>query len=138
MSDPNLVTVFDKNGEPFETTRANARDLVNHVGWTYARPTIIEKVVEAKSAPAPFVEEPTTPVAEEAPAPVVEEPAAEEAVEEVPATEAATVFTTAEEFEGLDRDGVVAYLAATFPDYQPHHRAGRDKLVEEAIKLAGE
>ncbi len=137
MSDPNLITVFDKNGEPFETTRANARDLVNHVGWTYARPTVIEKIVEATPAPAPVVEEPAAPVAEEAPTPAVEEPAAE-AAEEVAAVEAATVFTTAEEFEGLDRDGVVAYLAATFPDYQPHHRSGRDKLVEDAIKLAGE
>lgn len=133
MSDPNMTTVYDKNGEPFETSRANARDLVTHAGWSFARPTVIEKIVEVQPTPVP------TPIVEEtAAAPVFEEETA--AAEDFDAATATGVelFTTVEQFADLDREGVVVYLADNFPDFQPHHRAGRDKLVEEAIKLAGE
>lgn len=120
MSDPNLITVFDKNGEPFETTRANARDLVTHVGWSYSRPTVIEKVVEAKPEPAPVVE------VETAAAPVVE-----------PETTVSDEKTE-DPFAGMDRDAVAAYITANFPDATFHHKTGRDKLVELALSLAGE
>jgi predicted TIM-barrel enzyme len=32
----NTVTVFDGKGEAFEMSQANANDVVQHLGWTYA------------------------------------------------------------------------------------------------------
>lgn len=33
-----MVTVFDKEGNPHEYQRHQANDLVNHVGWTWGNP----------------------------------------------------------------------------------------------------
>lgn len=140
MSDPNLITVFDKNGEPFETSRANARDLVTHVGWTYGRPKVVEKIVEVATPAAPVVETLVAPVAEvETPAaPVVEAPAAPVVETEVATPAATALLTTVEAFEDFGRDEVVAYLTENFPAATYHHKTGRDKLVELAISLASE
>lgn len=125
MSDPNMVTVFDKNGDSFEMTKANARDLVEHAGWSYQRPTIIEKVVEK------VVEVPVVPVTP---------PAAEEPKTEEPETEAGEeqLLKTEEAFKDMDRDAVAAYLNKRFPDAAFHHKTGRDKLVELAVSLAAD
>jgi len=100
MSDPNMITVFDKNGDSFEMTKANARDLVEHAGWSYQRPTIIEKVVEK------VVEVPAAPVV----APVIEEPKTEavDAAADVATDGEEQLFTTEEAFKDMDRDAVAA------------------------------
>lgn len=128
MSDPNMITVFDKNGDSFEMTKANARDLVEHAGWSYTRPTIIEKVVEK------VVEVPAAPVA----APVAEEPKTETPVTETAADDTGEeqLLKTEEAFKDMDRDAVAAYLNKHFPDATFHHKTGREKLVELAITLA--
>lgn len=124
MTDPNTVTVYDKEGTPFEVSRANAVDLVQVDGWTFSKPVV--KIVEAPAAPA----EPTPPVVDEDEGEDEEEDGDDE-------EEAGAVLTTEEEFEALpDRADVVAYLAKHFPDYRPHHLAKREKLIADAIQLA--
>lgn len=148
MSNPNTTTVYDPKGEAFEMSKANARDLVAHMGWSFSKPTVIVKEVAAEEE-APACEVPTetesTPT-EEAPAAVeeaaaeeapAEEAAAEEAPEETAAPAADAPFTTEEQFAELtERDQLVEYLGKHFPDFKPHHKAGRDSLVAKAIELA--
>ena len=155
MSNPNLFTVWSPDGtEMIETSRANARDLVTHAGWLSSPPTVIEKIVvvekDAETAPVetPAAETP----AEEAPAAETEandeteEDSEEEAGEgdedegsedEGSSENAPAVRKTEEDFADLtEREDVVAYLAATFPDFKPHHLSKRDGLVAKAIELA--
>jgi len=160
MSNPNTVTVYSPEGDPFEMSRANARDLCNHRNWSM-------NPVAHSTATAPATKEidhgsPASERSVEAPVPekaeVEAEPAADEAeveveaeeevVEEVAADEdeaaadqdnASAPFTTEEQFADLvEREDVVAYLADHFPDFRPHHKAGRDGLVAKAIELAAE
>lgn len=52
MSNPNTVTVYSPEGEPFEMSRVNARDLCNHRDWSMSppegtvTPTPVEEVAE--------------------------------------------------------------------------------------------
>ncbi len=122
MSNPNTVTVFSPEGEPFEMSRVNARDLCNHREWSMSPPE------GGVTAP---VEEPADAVDEAGETETTEEAGEEEVTDEV------TVFTTEEQFAALtEREDVVAYLAATFPEFKPHHKSSRDGLVAKAIELA--
>ncbi len=156
MTNPNLITVWSPDGsEMIETSRANARDLVTHVGWTYSPPHVIEKIVVVEKTET-IEKEPANEVGEtkaETPAAtetetVNETPAAdagndeageeEAGDEEVDASEnTPTVRKTEEDFADLEsREDVVAYLAVAFPDFKPHHLSKRDGLVVKAIELA--
>lgn len=124
MSNPNYISVFDPKGEHFEMVRANARDLVEHAGWTYSPPKVIEKIVQAVVAPE-AVETPEPEVIEE---------------EEAPVTEEEDSGPTADEdkFSFIkDREQAVAYLAENFPEFKPHHRAGFESLIEKIVELSG-
>lgn len=145
MSNPNTATVFDPNGDVFEMSKANARDLVEHAGWSFSKPIMIEKIVEV---PVKHTT-PETPAKEEAEQEEAAEEAAEEeatdddveeAVEEAAEEEAETEADTAvtlEDFADIeDRDAAVKYLAENFPDFKPHHKAGRDSLVEKIVELS--
>lgn len=97
-----LVKVYSPDGEVFENSPANARDLVVHAGWSYdklkktatAIPAPVEAVEEVKvEAPAPEVIEVEAPV-EVAAEEVVEEAAAEEVVAEDEADEDAKPAAT--------------------------------------------
>jgi hypothetical protein len=118
MSNPNTTTVYDKKGEAFEMSKMNARDLVEHAGWTFSKPTVIEKIVEVPA----------------------ETPAAETATEETPAEEEvteeeATAEVTAEDFAHLeDRDAAAAYAEEKF-GHKPHHLAKRDTIIEKIVEL---
>lgn len=141
MSNPNLFKVWSPDGsEMVETSRANARDLTTHAGWLNSPPTVVEKIVVVE---VPAAAETKT----ETPAPVVEAaPAAETVVEEAPAAEETPVVEeaaapaarkTEKDFDDLpEREDVVAYLAATFPEYKPHHLTRRETLIKKAIELA--
>ncbi len=142
---PNLISVWSPDGsEMIETSRANARDLVSHVGWSYSPPHVIEKIVVVEKEATHEVgetktETPTTTETEE----VIETPAEdedageEESAEEEPSGEAPAVRKTEEDFADLEtREDVVAYLATAFPSFKPHHLAKRDGLVAKAIELA--
>ena len=133
MSNPNMTTVFDKNGEPFEMNKANARDLVEHAGWSFQKPTVIEKIVEVPAKEEKKVED--------------EQAEDEKEVEEISdsTVSASHADNTAEEqplrhmedFGDYEtREDMVEYLAKFFPDFKPHHKAGRDSLVEKAVELA--
>lgn len=147
MSNPNTVTVYSPEGEPFEMSRINARDLCAHRGWSMSpltsgkAPAPKKEAEDAAADSAGSVEDAATEITEteapaEAEAEVVEE-AVEEAVEEVTAEAGVKVFTTADEFDELTtREDVVAYLAAAFPDFKPHHKSSRDGLIAKAIELA--
>lgn len=121
--DPNTVVVYDKKGEAFEMSKMNARDLVDHMGWSFSKPTVIEKIVEVPAEPA--AEEPA---AEEAPA---EEEEAEEAASE----EEDDAPVTAEDFAHLkDRDAAAAYAEEKF-GHKPHHLAKRETIIEKIVEL---
>lgn len=146
MSNPNLVLIFSPAGEPFETSRANARDLTSHAGWSFSPPAEVAAVAVAEaSKPVEAPKEPevaqTPPSSEggnadEGSEGTDDEGTGEEAGEEGTAEEEGVIFTTAEQFEGMDREAVVAYLAKNFPDYKPHHLTKVEKLVVKAIELA--
>lgn len=144
MSDINTVTVFSPANEPFEMSHANGRDLVAHAGWTYspqdgtpaAEPEETEEADDAGTDTSGSVEaENETDEGTEDGDAAGEEEAADEGTEEE-AGDVAELFTTEAQFEGLDRDDIVAYLAANFPDYHPHHKTGVEKLIAKAIELA--
>lgn len=133
------TTVYSPEGDMFETSALNAHDLVTHAGWSY-------EALTGTPAPAPAPEPVVTPPAEEPEADAdettdeseAEETADESDEDETPADEP-KVRKTVEDFADLeDRDAVIAYLATAFPDFKPHHLAGRDKLVEKAVELAAE
>lgn len=159
MTNPNLITVWSPDGsDMIETSRANARDLVTHVGWSYSPPHVIEKIVVVEKTET-TAEEPANEVGEtkaETPAATetetVTETPAEEAGEDdaeengdedegddeaETAEEAPAVRKTEEDFADLEsREDVVAYMAVAFPDFKPHHLSKRDGLVAKAIELA--
>lgn len=146
MTNPNTVTVYSPDGEPFEMSRVNARDLCAHRQWSMSPPDPAAANSAKPKEPAvaaPAVERGIEDEAEQAEAGQEEAGHADEAEagyadeaedgEEV----APTVFTTAEQFAHLEtREEVVAYLAATFPEFRPHHKSSRDGLVAKAIELA--
>ena len=154
----NLFKVWSPDGsEMVETSRANARDLTTHAGWLSSPPTVIEKIVVVEKETANEVVETETkaetPAATETPVTEEEAPAAEteeagsddddaatgddESADEDTKAETPAVRTTEEDFADLEsREDVVAYLAAAFPDFKPHHLMKRDKLVLKAIELA--
>lgn len=142
MSNPNTVTVYSPQGEPFEMSRVNARDLCSHRGWSMSPltvPPVSEAPAETKEAAdavndsAGSVEDAET---ESSATETGEAEAGEEAEEEVN-TAGVTIFTTEEEFASLpEREDVVDYLAVAFPDFKPHHKSSRDGLVAKAIELA--
>lgn len=152
----NLVTVFAPDGERFEVSTANARDLTSHVaGWSYDGN--VAAATPAPAAPAP------TPTA---PAPIVAEPVKDntdgsthEGQESVPTEEGRgeagpsegegeapvpaegegqeVAFTTVEQFAALtEKADVQAYITAKFPDFTIDGRSNRDKLIAQAIELA--
>lgn len=146
MSNPNIVNVFAPDGEMFEMTRVNARDLCTHAGWSMTRPDVI------KTAPAAEPEEEdhasneregsredgegTSGEAGRDEAETTGE-ASGEGQEEVLTESGPAFFTTAEEFDHLEtREAVVEYLAEKFPDFRPHHKSSRDGLIAKAIELA--
>lgn len=145
MSNPNLFTVWSPTNEPFETSRANARDLTSHAGWSYKPLDAVE--IAAATVPPVKVEEPKVEAVKEeidAPSEGSNEGAGETASEvtegegstEEEATESEKVEVTEADFAHLeDRDAVVAYLADKFPAFKPHHLSKRDKLVEKLVEL---
>lgn len=160
MSNPNTVTVFSPEGEPFEMSRVNARDLCTHRGWAMSPLTVPPvkaetpaKPVKAETPTKTETKEPehaevdregsgeadATGEAEDGEGEGSEGSAGSEATQpeqEDVLTDTAP-FTTEEQFAELtEREDVVAYLAKHFPDFRPHHKAGRDGLVAKAIELA--
>lgn len=150
MTDPNTITVFSPANEPFEMSHANARDLTSHAGWTYspqgAAPAAEPEAAEPEdTTDASTADEGSDEVSDEAEegtedgtedgGDTGEEEAGDEGEEEV-ASDDAVLFTTEEQFEGMERDEIVAYLSANFPDYHPHHKTGVEKLIAKAIELA--
>lgn len=151
MSNPNTVTVYSPEGEPFEMSRVNARDLCTHRGWSMS-PLTVPPVTEEPKAPAETKEEDHAEAEREGsgqadPAGEAEDGEGEGAEgstgSEAPGPEQEDVltgdapFTTEEQFAELtEREDVVAYLAKHFPNFRPHHKAGRDGLVAKAIELA--
>lgn len=147
MSNPNLVVVYSPEGEMFETTRANARDLITHVGWSTTKPEFNPSAAKAAEPEEPAhaaderegsIEdaEGTTGEGSTGEAEAGTEEAGEE---EVLSSADAELFTEFEQFAHLEtREQVVEYLADKFPDFKPHHKSSRDGLVAKAIELAGE
>lgn len=150
---PNLFKVWSPDGsEMIETSRANARDLTTHAGWLNSPPTIIEKIVIVEKAPTDEVVETkteteapaatevvteTAPAQEEAPAADEDDDADAGNEDDSTGDETPAARKTEEDFADLtERDDVVAYMAAAFPDFKPHHLMKRDKLVQKAIELA--
>lgn len=137
MSSPNTVTVYSPEGEPFEMSRVNARDLCTHRKWSMspltvppvaAAPAETEEAADASTDSEGSVEDV-----------VSNEGAAEEvADEEAPEVVSRLGIKTHEvEFDHMTtREDVVAYLADFFPDFKPHHKSSRDGLVAKAIELA--
>jgi len=157
MQNPNTVTVYSPEGEPFEMSRVNARDLCSHRGWSMSPLTVppvkAEKPAEIKTETPVETKEETHAEADsegsgQADATGETEDGEGEGTEgstsgETPGSEQEDVltdpviFTTEEQFAGMtDREDVVVYLAGAFPDFKPHHKAGRDGLVAKAIELA--
>jgi hypothetical protein len=157
MSNPNVVTVYSPEGEPFEMSRVNARDLCSHRGWSMSPLTVpplkAEKPTEIKTETPVATKEETHAEddregsgktdatgetedgegegSEGSPGGEASEPEQEDVLTDT------AIFTTEEQFAELtDREDVVAYLAKHFPDFRPHHKAGRDGLVAKAIELA--
>lgn len=135
---PNLVPVWSPEGEgPFEMSRANARDLTNHAGWSYSPPE-----GDAPAPVAPKAEDNgSTSTGESRTGEEgsdagngTEEGSGEEAGEEGEKGE--VDFSKAEHFEGMDREAVVAILGQKYPDFKPHHLAKVDSLVAKAVELA--
>lgn len=129
MANPNTVTIFDKKGEAYEMSRPNARDLAEHCGWTFSQPTVIikapEDVVVEQSVPA------AEPEADAEPEAVTESEPVTESVDETKVTEA--------DFDDLvTREDAVEYLEQNFPDFKPHHKTGRDKLIEKIVEFSNE
>lgn len=158
MSNPNLFIVYSPEGEKFETSRANARDLTTHAGWSYSPPAASIAActvppVKEEPKPAPQVETKT-----ETPAPkddtdasTSSEGRSEDASEgdeaseagEGEASEGATGENsedrklTADDFAYLEtREQAVALLADQFPAFKPHHKQDRDKLVAKLVELS--
>jgi len=122
MSNPNTTTVYDPKGDAFEMSKMNARDLVEHAGWTFTKPTIIEKVVQVPAEPAAV-----EPAAEDAP---VENEGTEDDAEDAPKPP-----VTAEDFAHLeDRDAAAAYIEEKF-GRKPHHLAKRETIIENIVEL---
>lgn len=135
MSNPNTVTVYSPDGEPFEMSRVNARDLVAHRKWSMSPMTAVETVLVQAEATSETV------VAPEIITQAVVADGEEEQVnfddDKIDEESDVGIFTTEEQFDGLtEREDVVAYLAKHFPDFVPHHKSSRDGLVAKAIKLA--
>ena len=135
MSNPNTVTVYSPDGEPFEMSRVNARDLVAHRKWSMSPMTAVETVLVQAEAITDTVVEPV----------VTTETVEVEGTEEQVITEDGKIdeesdviiLTTEEQFaEMTEREDVVAYLAKAVPDFVTHHKSNRDGLVAKAIKLA--
>lgn len=151
MHNPNTVTAYSPEGEPFEMSRVNARDLCSHRGWSMSPLTVPPVKTEIKAeTPAATKEEAHAEADSEgsredgqgtegSEADGTEGSAGSEAAQsqqEDVLTDTA-IFTTEEQFAELtEREDVVAYLAKHFPDFRPHHKAGRDGLVAKAIELA--
>jgi hypothetical protein len=137
MSNPDLPTVYSPAGEPFETSKANARDLVTHAGWSYTAPEKTTKAtLAATTAP---VTPPAAPAAPVTPPPVEEttEETTEETSEETSEeTAAPKLRLTVEDFADLtDRADIRAYIESTFK-VDADGRSSRDKLIAQAIALA--
>jgi len=154
MQNPNTVTVYSPEGEPFEMSRVNARDLCSHRGWSMSPLTGGNTKAEKPAEPKEEIhaeddregsgqadatgetedgegEGPEGSTGGEAPEPEQEDVLID------PRTDFSIPFTTEEQFAELtEREDVVDYLAKHFPDFVPHHRARRDGLVAKAIELA--
>lgn len=133
----NLVTVYSPEGEPFETSTANARDLVTHALWSYTAP---QGGVLAPVAPKEITDgESTVPPSEGgSPEGQAESEGSESANEGQGEGEEGgekAVLTEAD-FDGKTRDEVADWLAVNYPDYHPHHKTGVDKLIAKAIELS--
>lgn len=147
MSNPNTVTVYSPEGEPFEMSRVNARDLCTHRGWSMS-PLTVPPVAQPDEPEEEDHAEDEREGSGQADATGEAEDGEGEGAEgstggEAPGSEQEDVltdtapFTTEEQFAELtEREDVVAYLAKHFPDFRPHHKAGRDGLVAKAIELA--
>jgi hypothetical protein len=140
MSNPNTVTIWSPNGEPFEMSRVNARDLLNHAKWSSTPPEgaapakAVEVATEEDTSNGSADSERSVEDADEA---GTEAEAGEGEAAEAGEAEVTAPFTTEEQFAALtERDDVVAYLAKHFPDFKPHHKSSRDGLVAKAIELA--
>lgn len=160
----NLLTIYSPDGEKFEVTKPNFRDLTTHRGWS-AKPPVTtapaaapEPAPEPQSEPEPVIEPETEEDADagndgagsessdanEGEATETAEAGEEgdegEAGEEDEVSEDAEAFvpfTTVEQFDGLaDKLDVQAYLTQHFPDFKFDGRANRDKLIAQAIELA--
>jgi hypothetical protein len=138
MSNPNIVTVFSPDGDRFEMSRINARDLVNHRGWSMSPLTVPPTKAETKEETN--AEADTTGEADDVEGEGAEGSTGGEASDpeqEDVLTTSDAPYTTEEQFAELtEREDVVAYLAKHFPDFEPHHRSRRDGLVTKAIELA--
>ncbi len=157
-----LVKIYSPEGEPFEVSKANARDLTTHAGWSYAQagaaaptapaePEVVEEETETEETETEETETEETETEltdteqeDEADAQEgseseseaetgTDESGSEEAEGQEPVSE---VLTSEEDFADFEKEDVVKYLEDTFPDAQFDKRSGRDKLVVLALELA--
>jgi hypothetical protein len=147
-----LTVVYSPSGEKFEVTKANARDLVSHVGWSYngvvaagtPKPADVLKP-EPKTAPiAKEVSESEQPgksqeeIDDEAKRVLLKDGEVPAMSEVIKAAEPQrTQRLTVADFDDLeDKAAVADYIAKTFPDLKIDGRANRDKLIAQAIDEA--
>lgn len=149
-----LVKIFSPENEPFEVSKANARDLTTHRGWTYGPNdgTPAAAPVEEAEAEDEIETEDETETEDgsddtESGSESGDEEANEQDDEEANADgteeegsdgeeEAKELLTSEEDFADFDKEAVVAYLEKNFPEAAFDKRSGRDKLVAFAIEQA--
>lgn len=145
-----LFKIFSPEGEPFEVSKANARDLTTHAGWAYSPKT--EADAEEAETEAEVETEDETETEDDSDASETgaesgdeeandeqgsEEADADDAAEEEGSEEEAEgLLTSEEDFADFDKEAVVAYLEKNFPEAAFDKRSGRDKLVAFAIEQA--
>lgn len=149
-----LIKIFSPENEPFEVSKANARDLTTHRGWTYgpnngtpAAAPVEETEVETETETEVETETEDDSNASESGAESGDEEADDEqgseeadaddaAEEEGTEEEGEDLLTSEEDFADFDKEAVVAYLEKNFPEAAFDKRSGRDKLVAFAIEQA--
>jgi hypothetical protein len=145
----NTVTIYSPEGEMFENqTRANARDLVEHAGWSYdghvaaatPKPGTPAVTSSVTTSGHPLAEELTEEDAENVEVVETEMDYAEE--QEVRAQSVNRhvpgKFTEADFADLPTKAAVQTYIEDTFPDAEFDKRVNREKLVAHAIRLAAD
>lgn len=147
-----LVKIFSPENEPFEVSKANARDLTTHRGWTYGPNNGTPATAPVEEAEDEIETEDETETEDgsddtESGSESGDEETNEQGDEEADADgteeegsdgeeETEELLTSEEDFADFDKEAVVAYLEKKFPEAVFDKRSGRDKLVAFAIEQA--